>query len=140
MRVEKGKYYRDGNDRVIGPMMFTGNDEFLHLVAEVYVSDTPPVDALKTEAELRQMMRDPRYWRAREPEFVKRVTDGFRALVGGDTPPADAPETKTLRDEFAMAALIGLTAAGGDLADCGRDEIAAEAWRQADAMMEARKK
>jgi hypothetical protein len=70
-----------------------------------------------------------------------------------DTPPADgankfqnftigtyAPETKTLRDEFAGYALIGLTAAGGDLADCGRDEIAKEAWRQADAMMEARKK
>ncbi|NKC29430.1 capsid assembly protein [Falsiroseomonas selenitidurans] len=35
------------------------------------------------EAELRRMMRDPRYWRAREPEFVKRVTEGFRRLVGG---------------------------------------------------------
>ncbi len=29
------------------------------------------------------MMRDPRYWRTREPEFVRRVTDGFRRLVGG---------------------------------------------------------
>lgn len=38
-----------------------------------------PVD----EQALRQMMRDPRYWRSREPEFVKRVTDGFRRLVGG---------------------------------------------------------
>jgi hypothetical protein len=35
------------------------------------------------ETELRAMMRDPRYWRTREPEFVKRVTDGFRRLVGG---------------------------------------------------------
>lgn len=34
------------------------------------------------EAELRRMMRDPRYWRAREPEFVKRVSEGFRRLVG----------------------------------------------------------
>jgi hypothetical protein len=34
------------------------------------------------EAELRRMMRDPRYWRAREPDFVKRVTEGFRRLVG----------------------------------------------------------
>lgn len=34
------------------------------------------------EAELRRMMRDPRYWRTREPEFVRRVTDGFRRLVG----------------------------------------------------------
>ena len=45
-----------------------------------------------------------------------------------------------LRDRFAGYALIGLTAAGGDLADCGRDEIAKEAWRQADSMLEARKK
>jgi hypothetical protein len=42
----------------------------------------PPVVA--DEAELRRMMRDPRYWRTREPEFVKRVTDGFRRLVGGE--------------------------------------------------------
>jgi hypothetical protein len=94
-----------------------------------------------TEAELREMMRDPRYWRTREPEFVKRVMEGFLALVGGDMPPADAPapETKTLRDEFAGYAIIGLLAAG----DChafNRDEMAVEAYRQADAMMEARKK
>jgi hypothetical protein len=35
------------------------------------------------EGELRAMMRDPRYWRTREPEFVRRVTDGFRRMVGG---------------------------------------------------------
>jgi hypothetical protein len=33
------------------------------------------------ETELRAMMRDPRYWRTREPEFVRRVTEGFRRLV-----------------------------------------------------------
>ena len=36
-----------------------------------------------TEEQLREMMRDPRYWRQRNPEWVKRVTDGYRALVGG---------------------------------------------------------
>ena len=35
------------------------------------------------EAGLRKMMRDPRYWRSREPDFVKKVTDGFRRLTGG---------------------------------------------------------
>ncbi|MFH5925984.1 capsid assembly protein [Roseomonas xinghualingensis] len=35
------------------------------------------------EAALRKMMRDPRYWRSREPDFVKRVTEGFRRLTGG---------------------------------------------------------
>lgn len=37
----------------------------------------------ESEAELRSMMRDPRYWRSREPEFVRRVTEGFRRLVNG---------------------------------------------------------
>jgi hypothetical protein len=44
--------------------------------------DTAPPEALD-EGELRRLMRDPRYWRTREPEFVKRVTEGFRKLVGG---------------------------------------------------------
>lgn len=39
----------------------------------------PPAES---ESELRAMMRDPRYWRTREPEFVRRVTEGFRRLVG----------------------------------------------------------
>jgi hypothetical protein len=51
-------------------------------------SKDPPVtreangDAAPDEAALRKMMRDPRYWRSREPDFVKRVTEGFRRLVG----------------------------------------------------------
>jgi hypothetical protein len=39
--------------------------------------------AAENEAELRAMMRDPRYWRTREPEFIRRVSDGFRRLVNG---------------------------------------------------------
>lgn len=41
----------------------------------------PP--APESETELRAMMRDPRYWRARDPQFIQRVTEGFRRLVGG---------------------------------------------------------
>jgi hypothetical protein len=57
----------------------------LHRMME---SKDPPLsrdaagEAAPDEAELRKMMRDPRYWRTREPDFVKRVTDGFRRLVG----------------------------------------------------------
>jgi hypothetical protein len=43
--------------------------------------DAVPQSA-ETEGELRAMMRDPRYWRSREPEFVRRVTEGFRRMVG----------------------------------------------------------
>jgi hypothetical protein len=42
-----------------------------------------------------------------------------------------------LRDRFAGYALIGLLAAGDHHA-YNRDEAAAEAWKQADAMMKAR--
>jgi hypothetical protein len=70
MHVEKGKYYRDGNGRVIGPLMFTGDGEFLHLVAEVYVSDTPPAEAPALEA---KTLRD---------EFVMRLMDRDMFAVG----------------------------------------------------------
>lgn len=49
---------------------------------EPSLSRDAQAEAGPDEAELRKMMRDPRYWRTREPDFVKRVTDGFRRLVG----------------------------------------------------------
>jgi hypothetical protein len=57
-----------------------------------------------------------------------------------DTPPADAPspETKNLRDEFAITALRGLVANPNNIA--GTEGSAKWAYRYADAMMEARKK
>lgn len=36
------------------------------------------------ENELRAMMRDPRYWKTRDPDFVSRVSDGFRRLFPGE--------------------------------------------------------
>lgn len=35
------------------------------------------------EARLREMMRDPRYWRDREPNFVAKVAAGFERLFPG---------------------------------------------------------
>lgn len=34
------------------------------------------------EQELQGMMRDPRYWRDRDPAFVKKVTEGFKSMYG----------------------------------------------------------
>ncbi|MCB9988624.1 MAG: hypothetical protein H6868_04720 [Rhodospirillales bacterium] len=34
------------------------------------------------EEELRSMMRDPRYWRERDPGYVAKVTEGFRRMYG----------------------------------------------------------
>ncbi len=36
-----------------------------------------------SEARLNEMVRDPRYWRDRDPAFVGRVTEGFKRLYGG---------------------------------------------------------
>ncbi len=33
-----------------------------------------------TEESLREMIRDPRYWRDRDPSYVRRVTEGYRNL------------------------------------------------------------
>jgi hypothetical protein len=161
MKIEEGKYYRTRDGQIVGPMQrrdhqspynwadlnhcWTDNGRFslsprennYDLISEVYVSDTPPSDALKTEAELRQMMRDPRYWQKRDPEWIKRVTDGFRALVGGDTP--SAPEVETLRDRFAGRVLTGMMA--DHTAPNRPPEFFADlAYKYADAMMEVRKK
>jgi len=42
--------------------------------------DAPPQAAKPTEAELKAMMQDPRYWKTKDPEFVAKVAEGFKAL------------------------------------------------------------
>ena len=159
MKIREGAYYRTrgGDDKpgtVVGPMQYSstskcwyvrgwswtasgaryyGVEGDMDLISEVYVSDTPPT--LVT---------------------VRTGSGGGGGGMTPDTPPdapkgsmlkpqdwrrlkpiEPSPETKTMRDEFAGYAIIGLLAAG----DChafNRDEMAVEAYRQADAMLEAR--
>ena len=33
-----------------------------------------------TEQQLREMMNDPRYWKDRDPSYIKQVTDGFQQI------------------------------------------------------------
>jgi hypothetical protein len=40
-------------------------------------------EPMASEDVLSEMMRDPRYWRDRDPDFVARVTRGFRQLYPG---------------------------------------------------------
>ena len=40
-------------------------------------------DADGGEADLTRMIRDPRYWRDKDPAFIAQVTDGFRRLFPG---------------------------------------------------------
>lgn len=38
--------------------------------------ETPSID----ENALRSLMRDPKYWREKDPAFIKKVSDGFRQV------------------------------------------------------------
>lgn len=74
------------SDPVFGALSSTA--EGVMAIYRMMEAKEPPLsrdasaEAAPDEAELRKMMRDPRYWRTREPDFVRRVTDGFRRLVG----------------------------------------------------------
>lgn len=48
---------------------------------ELMVGEAEPAVELD-EAALAELMRDPRYWRQRDPEFIARVTAGFKRLYG----------------------------------------------------------
>lgn len=41
-----------------------------------------PKDEAPSEAELKRMMQDPRYWKKRDPGFIDKVSAGFRRLYG----------------------------------------------------------
>jgi hypothetical protein len=135
MQIREGAYYRTRGGDVMGPMAavsgcddtFTaigytwnedgsfvrGNPYKLDLISEVYVSDTPPA---VTETEDK--------WRER------------LLAAGPNWPLIETHDRKTLRDEFAMEAMKLLIPRHER-----REETLAEfAYRQADAMMEARKK
>ena len=43
-----------------------------------------PAERKAAEAELRRTMRDPRYWRDRDPAVVGKIGDGFRKLFPGE--------------------------------------------------------
>ncbi|HLO77109.1 MAG TPA: hypothetical protein VK196_11705 [Magnetospirillum sp.] len=41
-----------------------------------------PKDEAPSEAELKRMMQDPRYWKKRDPAFIDKVSTGFKRLYG----------------------------------------------------------
>jgi hypothetical protein len=65
---------------------------------------------------------------------------GFAPPDQRQTADAPAPEAKTLRDDFAMAALTGLLTTSVEDGSMGAEDWASDAYLFADKMMEARKK
>jgi len=41
-----------------------------------------PATAPPGEADVRAMMRDPRYWRQKDPAYIAKVTEGFQKIYG----------------------------------------------------------
>jgi hypothetical protein len=119
---------------------------FNDLISEVYVSDTPPAVKEGENVSSKELTDVPtkaleRFERLASTMVSAEYANGYREAcwhIIHDTPPANAPapETKTLRDEFAMEAMKILIPRQEQ-----KDETFAElAYIQADAMMEARKK
>lgn len=81
----------------IGNMIFTGvlfvqpmllisvkvNPDFKPGSAHTVSAGTVILPDIKSDVELREMMRDPRYWRDQDPAYIKVIEDGFKKLYGG---------------------------------------------------------
>jgi len=119
MKIKEGAYYRTRDGDVVGPMAaVSGCNYTFTAIGYTWNEDG-------------SFVRGNPY----KLDFVSEV-------YVSDTPPADAPapEAKTLRDEFAMAALTGVMAQAVDDGNMGSGDWASDAYFFADMMMEARKK
>jgi len=115
MKIEAGKYYRTRRGLIVGPLTRVSWCDRTFAASDIT-------------------------WKE-NGSYVQGIThslDLISEVYVSDTPPADAPapETKTLRDEFAIAALTGMITADHEFTD----RIAEETYEIADAMMGARKK
>ena len=119
MKIEAGKYYRTRGGDVVGPMRHEGADSRF------------PWITLTRCWTIEGMV-----FRGREG--VESCMDLISEVYVSDTPPETAPasEAKTLRDEFAMEAMKLLLPKH----DWPEAILALYSYKQADAMMEARKK
>jgi hypothetical protein len=122
MKIREGAYYRARNGAIYGPMMYS------------VASSRYPVMVKGTI----WCWGEDGFYQSNQQETEH---DLISEAYVSDTPPADAPspETKTLRDEFAMAALKAMLG-HSDYVELSPDQMAVEAYRQADAMIEARQK
>jgi hypothetical protein len=122
MKILEGAYYRTRGGRIIGPMKHVVYRAKWSFCALGFHDGAPCWTDEGRWSDVEDM---------HEMDLISEV-------YVSDTPPADtpAPEVKTLRDEFAMAALQGMLAS-----EAAFDRNMAEyAYEYADAMMEERKK
>jgi hypothetical protein len=117
MQIREGAYYRTRRGDIVGPIIKQEHPEWVwHYNNHSWLGNGGWN----------------RYGEPRELDLISEV-------YVSDTPPENAPEYKNLRDKFAMAALKAMLG-HSDYSDLSPDQMAVEAYRQASAMMEERKK
>ena len=59
------------------------------------IKDDDPDELKRSEESLQKMMRDPRYWREKDPETIRKVSQGFERLY-----PDNKTSDKIKDDDF----------------------------------------
>jgi hypothetical protein len=124
MKIEAGKYSRTRGGDVVGPMRLRKDQSWYSCYHQwnedggIFSSGAEHGLDLISEV------------------YVSDTPPGLTATTITNGLPHSMPETKTLRDEYAIAALTGMITADHEFTD----RIAEETYEIADAMMEARKK
>lgn len=71
-------------DRLITPraaeLLLKAFGPGLYPLLKPLIAKDEPAGRARTEAELRRLMADPKYWRDHDPEIMATVTQGFRQL------------------------------------------------------------
>jgi hypothetical protein len=126
MKIEAGKYYRTRGGHVFGPMVWDKDPTINY-----------PWHIVSTEPEVCWDKRG--FWLVAGTSQLDLISEVYVSDTPPDTPLPDIitdQPCKTLRDEFAMEAMKLLIPRH----ERGTETLAEFAYRQADAMMEARKK
>lgn len=71
--------------------------EMLDALTRLRGAAVPEGPRANTEEELREMMKDKRYWRDRDPAFIRAVADGYRRLYHGKDNSRAAPKPEVPR-------------------------------------------
>ena len=80
MEVEGRTYTLKKLDNVVIPAGLAHTARNASSSEPAVLHDGEGPHAAPDEAALSQMMRDPRYWRDRDPDVIAKVTEGFRRL------------------------------------------------------------
>jgi hypothetical protein len=127
MKIHEGAYYRTRDGDVVGPMRLRKDQSWYSCYHQWNEDGGIFSGGAKHGLDLISEV------------YVSDTSPGLTATTITNGLPHAMPETKTLRDEFAATALKAMLG-HSDYVELSPAQMAVKAYRQADAMMEARKK